>query len=63
VVIQRLAERLKRWMGIRPRRRPTGQYECPHGFPTVRDCPTCAHFGKIRAADGGWDAVQRERER
>jgi hypothetical protein len=37
---------IEHWMG--PRRRPTGQYECPHGFATVRDCPACAHFAEVR---------------
>lgn len=55
--------RLLAGLGASPIRRRTSQHECPHGFATVRDCPTCRHFGEIRAADGGWDAVQRERER
>lgn len=43
---------IERWMGkLPPRRRPVGEYECPHGFATVRDCPVCSHFGKIRTAE------------
>lgn len=52
---------IERWMGP-GRYRPVDQYGCPHGFAIMRDCPTCAHFNKIRVADGGWDAIQRERE-
>lgn len=46
---------IERWMGsyqvLSKRRRPIAQHACPHGFATVRDCPTCAHFANIRAAE------------